>query len=296
MKNNPAIESKTENRLFEELRFAVQQTSADDMKRWGMASARRFPLIGKRRIKNFAGLVKSIASFARHEGKNATQAWRENRLGTHLGDRTVDGIDTTIDVGQRIYQTLSIVTKALREDPKKNAPGVLALALGFMVGSGGLDGNGGIPDTDITMFGIGDHRSISTHSIIAGIVIEGVILALADLADIVCEKVPPGQRSPFWDSLISTKNQIAGQLALGTSAGIAYHLGVDATIQPAAYKDLPFSMPMEAHQLLFAVNSAAEGFDAATRGETTGKKVVARTSDGAAALGAGIKALFGKAS
>lgn len=295
MKNNPAVELRDENRLFEELRLAVQQTNAADMRKWGVASARRFPVIGKRRIKNFASLIKSIASFARQEGENATRAWRENHLGTHLGDRTADGIDTTIDLGQRIYRTLSIVIRALREDPKKNAPGVLALALGFVVGSGGLDGNGGIPDTDITMFGIGDHRSIYTHSIIAGIVIEGAILALADLADIVCEKIPRGQRSPFWDSLISTKNQIAGQLALGTSVGIAYHLGVDATIQPAAYKDLPISIPMEAHQLLFAVNSAAEGFDAATRTETIGKKVVARTSDSAAALGAGIKALFGRA-
>ncbi len=147
-----------------------------------------------------------------------------------------------------------------------------------------MDGNGGVPDTDITIFGIGDHRSLFTHSIIAGIVVEGAILALADLAGIVCDKLPPGERSEFWDQISRTKDQIAHHLAAGTSAGIAYHLAVDATLQPAAYKDLPLSMPMEAHQALFALNAAVEAQDASKRVETTGEKVVGAVADGLAAL------------
>jgi hypothetical protein len=287
-------EFSAEQRLFDELKYALQQTGKDDLKAWGIASATRLPSIGMRRIKNLGHLVSDLSHFAGREAGGIRKAWREDRLGEHIGQRSAAAIDTTIETSQRISQTCYAVGSALFSDPKKNAPGVLALALGFITGSGGLDGNGGVPDTDIAMFGIGDHRSFLTHSIIAGIVIEGAILALADLSGIVCDKLPEGQRSAFWDTLSSTKDQIANKLAVGASAGIAYHLAVDATIQPAAYKDLPLSMPMEAHQTLFALNAAAEGVDAANRAETTGQKVVNTVSDGFGAIGTGINALFGR--
>jgi len=52
-------------------------------------------------------------------------------------------------------------------------------------------------------------------------------------------------------------------LAAGASAGIAYHLLVDAYIQPAPYHSLPLSMPIEGHQVAMAANGAAERLDAA---------------------------------
>ena len=284
-----------EHRLFDELKLALQQTDAEELKQWGKAAAFRFPAIGKRRLKNLGKLARNVAEFSRKEISDAASALQRQQFGTHVGNRIAAGIDTTVDIGHRTYRVTSAIVTALRSDPRNNAPGVLALALGFLVGSGGTDGNGGIPDTDIAMFGIGDHRSIFTHSILAGIVVEGSILALADLANVVCDKLPANNRSPFWDVLVDTKDKIANQLAIGASAGIAYHLAVDATIQPAAYKDLPFSMPMEAHQMLFAVNAVAEGFDATERSDTPGKRTVAAVSDGFGALGAGIKAFFGKA-
>jgi hypothetical protein len=263
------------------------------MKYWGSAAAGRLPAIGKRRIKNFGSLISSIAKATGREVQSAVNAMKDGQFGSHMGQRTAAGIDGTIDLGKQVWRVIGAVGSSVMDDPKKNAPGVLALALGFIAGSGGVDGNGGIPDTDIAMFGIGDHRSLFTHSIIAGIVVEGSILALADLAGIVCDKLPVGERSTFWDQLSSAKDQIAGQLAVGASAGIAYHLAVDATLQPAAYKDLPISMPMEAHQMLFALNAAVEGQDASQRVETTGEKVVNTVASGFSAFGSGVKALFG---
>lgn len=279
-------------RLFDELKFAMSRTSQPDLKAWGTTSARRLPAIGKRRLKNLGKLVTSIADAAGRELRGAMVAWQQGRFGSHMEQRAAAGIDSTIDLGQRAWRTVGTVGRALIDDPKQNAPGVLALSLGFLAGSGGVDGNGGIPDTDIAMFGIGDHRSLFTHSIIAGIVVEGAILAVADLAGIVCDKLPPGQRDPFWDRISSTKDQIALQLSAGASAGIAYHLAVDATLQEAPYKDLPISMPIEAHQLLFAANAAAEGVDVFKRRETTGERVAGKAVDGMKALGAGFKALI----
>ena len=124
--------------------------------------------------------------------------------------RGAGGEAEIIDLPQQGIRSNS---RMLIDEPKKNAPGVLALALGFIAGSGGADANGGIPDTDIAMFGIGDHRSLFTHSIIAGVVVEGSILALADFAGIVCNKLPEGERSAFWDQLDNAKDQIALKLA-----------------------------------------------------------------------------------
>jgi hypothetical protein len=155
---------------------------------------------------------------------------------------------------------------------------VFALAMGFYAGSGGLDGDGGIPDTDLAL-GVGWHRSLFTHSIIAGTVAEGAILALADLADVVIRQLPTHQRDPFWDRLAVTKDRLAHQLAVGTSAGIAYHLAVDATLQPAPYHGMPLAMPMEAHQALMGMNALAEGADSIAKRHTIGSRTVRVVSD-----------------
>ena len=129
-----------------------------------------------------------------------------------------------------------------------------------------MDANSGIPDSDLAL-GIGWHRSPFTHSIIAGVVVEGAILALVDLTGVIHDKLPPGY-DPFWDKLLAAKENIAARLSEGASAGIAYHLGVDATLQPGAYHGLPTDMPMEAHQALLAANAAAEGIDAVNKKQT----------------------------
>lgn len=163
--------------LFDELKLALSRTTADDLKAWSTESVGRVPTITKRRIRNVGALVSGLGKAVGEEVGHGVHAWRRGVFASHLGQRTAAGIDTTLDFGKRTWRALELVSKAVLDDPKKNAPGVLALALGFIAGSGGVDGNGGVPDTDIAMFGIGDHRSLFTHSIIAGIVVESSILA-----------------------------------------------------------------------------------------------------------------------
>jgi hypothetical protein len=52
-------------------------------------------------------------------------------------------------------------------------------------------------------------------------------------------------------------------LAIGTSAGLAYHLLVDALIQPAPLHGLPVEMPIEMHQTIMAASGLAEAVNAA---------------------------------
>jgi hypothetical protein len=279
------------NLLSSELKCALSRT-AQEMKAWGYASAACLSGLGVRRIRNLAILLRHIGRGSCQEMRDAASALEARYLGAHLGRRTAVAIDAGVDFGKRALGALNVVQKALRADPRKNAPAILALALGFCMGSGGLDANGELPDTDIAFFGIGEHRSILTHSIIMGMVAEGAILALADLAGILRDKLSAGERSPFWDELTRTKDEIAMRLAQGTSTGIAWHLAIDATLQEAPYKDLPVSMPMEAHQFLMALNAAAEGNDVRFKRRTAGEKAVQAVSDGWTAVSKGITALL----
>lgn len=256
-----------QDKLFHELKTALAGTNSADLKAWGGRSAAQLPFITARRVKNLGALLSSIVRFTGKELSNAVRAMSEGRLGAHFSNRAVAAKDGSIDIKNRVTKSVSAISSALYSDPKNNAPGVLALATGFLAGSGGLDANGGIPDSDLAL-GIGWHRSPFTHSIIAGAVVEGAILALVDLTGVIHDKLPPGY-DPFWDKLLVAKENIAARLSEGASAGIAYHLGVDATLQPGAYHGLPISMPMEAHQALLAANAAAEGID------TVNKKKVA---------------------
>ena len=282
----------TQSRLYEELKRALAATRREDLKEWGAVSAKRLPIIAARRVKNLGRLATRVAKATSTELSDAFGAWRAGRLGTHLEDRTAAGIDGSIAVAKQTATAIGAVGSALLNDPRKNAPDVFALALGFYAGSGGLDGNGGVPDMDLAL-GIGWHRSVLTHSIVAGTVVEGAILGLADLAGVVCEKLPASERDPFWEKLVATKDRIALQLSAGASAGIAYHLAIDATIQPGTYHGLPGSMPEEAHHTLLAVNAAAEGLDATHKTETTGRKVVNAAAKARAYAGGFARGLIG---
>ena len=114
---------------------------------------------------------------------------------------------------------------------------------------------------DIPLLGIGAHRSPLTHSIIAGVAAEMVLLSTSDFAALMCQKVPHEKRSPLWDEI----QKFCVRAATGTSAGIAYHLVGDGVFQPAAYHGLPISMPMMAHEVILTGNGIVEATDAVMR-------------------------------
>jgi hypothetical protein len=257
-----------EENLFDELQSAISQTSGEEMAVWAKNTVARLFEVGKRRGKNLVYFVATVLDGSISELCRALAALLRGNLIEHLFNRSGAAINATSDFLDQNIRAIKHIGKSLLADPKKNAPEVLALALGFTLGSGGLDANGGGPDMDITLGGIGAHRSILTHSVLSGMVIETSVLALAELAGIVCDKLPAGQRSEFWDILSRTKDQIAEKFATGISAGIAYHLAVDATLQQAPYKDLPGPMPMGVHQTIMGTNAVVEGVDAMARPKT----------------------------
>jgi hypothetical protein len=246
--------------LYSELGFALSRLERDALKSWGGRSAARLLILAGRRVGGLAKLVTVLGRAGFGELTGVFSASRQRRLSAHIGDRTAAAIDGTISLGRDGTRLIAGVARALVRDPKATAPAVLGGLLGFSAGSGGLDGNGGIPDLDL-LVGIGAHRSPLTHTIIAGIVAEGLLLALADLAAEVHGKLPHGH-DPLWDGLARVGRPLTESLAIGTSAGLAYHLLVDALIQPAALHGLPVELPMEGHQTIMAASGLAEGANA----------------------------------
>ncbi len=247
--------------LYSELGFALSRLERDALKGWGGRSAGRLLMLAGRRVGGLAKLATVLGRAGFGELMAVLSASRQRRLSAHLGDRTVAAIEGTVSLGRDGTRLVAGVARALVRDPKGTAPAVLGGLLGFSMGSGGLDGNGGIPDLDL-LVGIGAHRSPLTHTIIAGVVAEGLLLALADLAAEVHCKLPHGH-DPIWDGLERIGRPLTESLAIGTSAGLAYHLLVDALIQPAALHGLPVEMPLEGHQTIMAASGLAEGANAA---------------------------------
>ncbi|WP_166213077.1 hypothetical protein [Cognatiluteimonas telluris] len=117
-----------------------------------------------------------------------------------------------------------------------------------------------MPDLDL-IAGIDAHRSIFTHSIISGAVIETLLMSSATLVGLAHSHLPT-EHDPLWDAIAKHKDRYVRSASQGVSLGIAYHLLVDGVIEPAAYHDLPGTYPLEVHETLIDANALAEGIDA----------------------------------
>ena len=90
---------------------------------------------------------------------------------------------------------------------------MLGFYLGIGHGEGGF-GDGGIPDLDLTFGGIGWHRSILTHSIVADAFVETAVLSLIDLNNTVHRNLPTGH-SEFWNELLRYGGAAANSFVTG---------------------------------------------------------------------------------
>ena len=257
-----SLETSRQRRIYEELRTALASRDLD-MAAWAGRAVRTLARVLARRSVNFGRLVGWAAKGAGMEAAALARAVMTGRIAQHLGARAGAGVSAAADAAQGAWRFIATASRAIANNPGEAAPGVIGVILGFFAGSGGLDGDGGVPDLDF-LAGIGAHRSIFTHSILAGAVLETSLLAASDLANLVIDCLPRNH-DPLWDALQAQHGRIAGAFARGASRGIGYHLMVDACIQPAAYKDLPFEAQIELHQTLMAANAAAEVADAVAR-------------------------------
>ncbi|MDC0225009.1 hypothetical protein OAK62_06200 [Deltaproteobacteria bacterium] len=240
-----------------ELSYALDKTEKDEIKRWAKCTALVFPKVTFGRAKNIAGVLGITAKGTALESKNFIKACLERRLFPHAKQRTIDLSLFTLESFQTIRELSKNIKKMVIKKPKKTGIQMFLAVMGFNVGGGGLDGDGGIPDLDL-LISIGHHRSIVTHSVLPMIIIEGVCISFIGLVNIVHNNLPPGH-DPLWDDIKCNNESLLESFYTGMSLGLAYHLGIDGTIQgDGTYKDLPFTMPKFGHQLIAGVNSITE--------------------------------------
>lgn len=248
-------------RLNEELKYAVMKTSTRDL----TFLTSKIPLLviytTNRRLKNTKDIVLKIGKYFSLEGNEFYEAFLNKELKKFFNKKYKKINNNITEINEDIVNIIKNFSKYIKENPKTNITNVLIFILGAYLGSGGVDGDGGIPDLDLEMFGMGDHRSIFTHSIIAGIVIEVLVLFAIITIDMIYDKLPK-EHSEIWDLIHEKKDDFLFNFTTGVSAGLAYHFTIDATIDgTGTYKNLPFSAPLEVHQFIMGANTFIEGID-----------------------------------
>lgn len=243
--------------LIAELQVALKATPPSVLADWGKRTGERFLRVGAKRVTGIVDLATALTKRSADELVALIEAGRDGRLPVHLEQRLDTGrraAEAIVGQGRAVFDL--VATKA-STNPSEAATHLCSLVIGFYTGSGG-NGDGGIPDLDL-LAGIGAHRSIFTHSIIAGAFVETAVLSLIDLVGEVHGRLPT-RHSVFWDTLLR-HSQIGGSTFVsGASIGISTHLGIDTLVDGfTPYKDLPISLPQGAHELLMGMNAVAEG-------------------------------------
>ncbi|HMM38075.1 MAG TPA: hypothetical protein PKB11_04895 [Desulfovibrio sp.] len=256
--------------FLSELKVAVQGMRQDELQSWSMGIIRNLGVNSCRRAENFYELSKAIIVNTSREAVLFAKHAARRELNSYIKDRALK----TAEIAKSVGAKAKAITNALRSNPSQGALQLATFALGFQAGSGGLDGDGGIPDLDLVIGDIGDHRSIVTHSVAIGILIDTVILSLIELIEMAYVHLPE-KHSLIWDKSALQAGHVLAGFSAGTSLGLAYHFFVDSMIDTGkAYADLPFSMPMEAHQLVQFANASIELADGK---EKTGNLAINRT-------------------
>lgn len=243
--------------LIAELQVALKATPPSVLADWGKRTGERFLRVGAKRVTGIVDLATALTKRSADELVALIEAGRDGRLPVHLEQRLDTGrraAEAIVGQGKAVFDL--VATKA-STNPSEAATHLCSLVIGFYTGSGG-NGDGGIPDLDL-LAGIGAHRSIFTHSIIAGAFVETAVLSLIDLVGEVHGRLPT-RHSVFWDTLLR-HSQIGGSTFVsGASVGISTHLGIDTLVDGfTPYKDFPISLPQGAHELLMGMNAVAEG-------------------------------------
>ena len=247
--------------LKDELVLAIKATPREQISDWGRRIGKRFVAVGVKRVTNLGALLSRLTIGTADELVNALRAINEGRAHEHFNDRAAEISDAVCQLGRGAEVAFRGMATFFEEKPDEAAVSLLSSTLGFYLGIGHGQkgfGDGGVPDLDLVFGGIGWHRSIFTHSIIAGAFVETAVISLIDLNETIYQNLPK-EHSRFWDELLKYSNAAGDSFVTGASLGIAAHFGIDTAIDGfTPYKDLPISLPIGAHELLMGMNAAAE--------------------------------------
>lgn len=266
------FDSRRRDRLVADLRFALPKVRDCELRDWARGIPATALAVTRRRGSNLKTSAVTLWGWMKGEGSMARDAWRAQAVGAHLLQRTCQSVGAARDLTLAARDVAAEYGKQVLASPRTEAPVLVAGLVGLLVGSGGLDGDGGIPDLDL-LGGIGAHRSLLTHTFVAGVVAETFVRAAADLATRIHAQLPT-QHDKLWDMLVLNDSRIMNALCSGVSAGLSYHFAVDATADAGgAYASLKGVISATADDTLQGANAVIEGNDVTRRMQSTKKSV-----------------------
>jgi hypothetical protein len=280
--------------MTQEIRTAYKAAPSSVRTQWVNYTLSLLASAFVRRVGNVVDLCIVILEKTGREIIDFSFALIEGKAGGHLSRRSKSVSLTTTKKLNEWTKLFKKLVSSFQENPGEIGPDILVASLAFAFASGGLDGDGGVPDSDITMFGIDAHRSLFTHSILSGAVIEAGLYSMVDFVSRAYNYLPK-KHDPIWDTIHNKSAEAAESAAKGVSVGLAYHFGVDALLQPAAFHDLPFPAPIEAHQAIMGANALGEGLDTSKKArakKSNAPKAKSKRDVAGIAVSAGLGVLF----
>lgn len=275
-----ATRHAVEHTLAAELRYAIERTPESELSAWARRAGKRFLTAGTTRITGFGALIATLTVMSAEELSQLIAACGRGDLGIYAEGRKEKAQAFAGQIAERGSAAFKAVSETLESRPQEAATHLVSLVVGFYCGSGG-NGDGGIPDLDL-LGGIGAHRSIFTHSIIAGVFVETAVMSMVDLVQVVHGHLPE-EHATFWDELKRHAEVGGSTFVSGASIGIATHLGIDTFIDGfTPYKDLPISISQFSHELLLGLNAGVEGAHGVRRYVTDVEDLIGTTETGGA--------------
>ena len=199
------ISQKRAKRLFKEFKHAWDKCSNKEKFRWCKDTIILFGKVTFRRGKGLLNFTKNVFKSTGKGISNFGKAINENQTKDYLSlqkNKLISGTQSFYKTSKKVLKnTLTI----LKNNPKQSGPILFLGVLGFFCGAGFQVGekafydiDGGIPDLDIAIGGIGTHRSPLTHSIIAAAVIETMVFSTVRAAHMIYKHLPESH-DLFWE-------------------------------------------------------------------------------------------------
>lgn len=216
-------------------------------------------------FRNIAGYVAKAGGEAIALGKDTASRYIQGNAGEvfrqDLEKMKVSSLTAASSLSGRAREGWSEFSRlTVAEQREELGLWVLSLLVFFGV-AGGRDLEGGFPDSDIRLLGIGNHRNIFFHSVLAGMGIEFGIRFLGYFLE-KCYHLLPDEHHPLWDKLNGLGDKLTRRTIFAAWAGIGVHLAKDAAIFQESIKPLsglPYSLSMGQHQAVLLANGMASG-------------------------------------
>jgi len=252
------------NRFLDEALHALKKTDAAQLRSWVLDSLQTTAGLTAKRAVSLWNLLRAVARGAWNEFKRMWKALWSGKITEYAKDlckRAWEGLKdlwswVKDQMGGAVDFAVSLKSASKQEMIEMGAA-FIGAALGFVIMGGK---SGGLIDSDISVLGIGHHRSIWFHSVFIGLAGEAAFLSFFKLIAVLHSNLPEGHL-PVWDRMLKISGRFAQGLTMGVWVGITTHLTYDSHIDGwTPYKDLPVSLPNWGHHMIMDLNAAGAGW------------------------------------